>query len=158
MHLECIPNPNKNMEEELSYKNNENYGNTSGSTEFNGGSNSDIGNGKQYSVMYEASPGKGKTRSAHRNAANREFYNQMANNAQFKNAMDDYFGYDVMEYMESGKSGLKNPSPDWVWHHPADNPNAIQLIPKNQHQASILQAILHPGKNGKGGFGLLFDN
>lgn len=106
--------------------------------------------------MYEASPGKGKTRSAHRNAANREFYNQMANDSQLKKAMDDYFGYDVMEYMKSGKSGLKNPSPDWVWHHPADNPNAIQLIPKIQHQAPILQPILHPGENGKGGFGLLF--
>ena len=60
--------------------------------------------------------------------------------------------------MKSGKNSLKNPSPDWVWHHPANNPNAIQLIPKKQHQASILQVILHPGKNGKGGFGLYFDD
>ena len=122
-----------------------------------GGSGSDIGNGKQYSVMYEASPGKGKTRSAHRNAANREFYNQMADDSQFKEAMDNYFGYDVMEYMKSGKSCLKNPSPDWIWHHPANNSGVIQLIPKNQHQWSILQPVLHPGKNGKGGFGLFFD-
>ena len=33
---------------------------------------------------------------------------------------------------------------------------SIQLIPKIQHQAPILQPILHPGENGKGGFGLLF--
>ena len=106
--------------------------------------------------MYEANTGSGKSRSAHRNAANKQFYNQMKNNSEFKTMMDDYFGYDVMEYMSSGKSSLKNPSSDWVWHHSAENPNAIQLIPKNQHQASVLQPILHTGPNGEGGFGLYY--
>ena len=122
------------------------------------GKHFDIGNGKQYSVMYETNIGKGQSRSAHRNVANRDFYNRMANDSQFKKAMDDYFGYDVMEYMKSGKSGLKNPSQDWVWHHPANNSNTIQLIPKIQHQVPVLQPVLHPGKNGKGGFGLYFDD
>lgn len=58
--------------------------------------------------------------------------------------------------MKSGKSNLKNPSSNWVWHHSADNPGVIQLIPKNQHQASELQSVLHPGRNGKGGFGIYF--
>ena len=111
-------------------------------------------NGKQYSTLYEASTGSGSSRSAHRNAANKQFYNQMTNDTQFKNVMDDFFGYNVMDYMKSGKGGLKNPSTDWVWHHPADAPGMIRLIPKNQHQNSVLQNILHPGPNGQGGFGL----
>ncbi len=113
-----------------------------------------IGNGKQYSTLYEASTGNGASRSAHRNAANKEFYNKMAKNTQFKNAINDFFGYDVMEHMKSGKSALKNPSKDWVWHHPADKPGVVKLIPKNQHQSPLLQDILHPGPNGQGGFGL----
>ena len=113
-----------------------------------------IGNGKQYSTLYEASTGKGASRSAHRNAANKEFYNQMANDAQFRKAMDDFFGYDVMGYMKSGKSVLKNPSKDWAWHHPTDTPGVVRLVPKNQHQSPLLQDILHPGPNGQGGFGL----
>lgn len=59
-----------------------------------------------------------------------------------------------MKYMRSGKSGLINPSKEWVWHHPADNPEAIQLIPKYQHTSPSLQKILHPGKHNKGGYGL----
>lgn len=108
--------------------------------------------------MYEASTGTGKSRSAHRNAANTVFYNQMANDSDFKEAMDNYYGYDVMDHMKSGKSSLKNPSKDWAWHHPADNPDSVQLIPKEQHQSSQLQSTLHPGEGGKGGFGLFYDN
>ncbi len=59
----------------------------------------------KYSVFYEVGIGNGTTRGAHRNSANRESYKQMENNLDFKNAMDDYFGYDVMKYMKSGKSG-----------------------------------------------------
>ncbi|MGF2614534.1 hypothetical protein FZC84_21545 [Rossellomorea vietnamensis] len=113
-----------------------------------------IGNGKQYSTLYEASTGNGASRSAHRNAANKEFYNQMASDTQFKNAVDEFFGYDVMGHMKSGKSALKNPSKDWAWHHPADTPGVVRLVPKNQHQSPLLQDILHPGPNGQGGFGL----
>jgi len=115
---------------------------------------STISNGKQYSTLYEANTGSGVSRSAHRNAANKEFYNQMANDTQFKNAIDDYFGYDVMDYMKSGKGSLKNPSKDWIWHHPADTQGKIRLIPTNQHKSSMLQDILHPGPNNQGGFGL----
>jgi hypothetical protein len=78
----------------------------------------------------------------------------MANDINFKNAIDNFFGYDVMNYMKSGKGSLKNPSKDWVWHHPADTPGKIRLIPKIQHQSPLLQDNLHPGPNGQGGFGL----
>ncbi|MDQ0271310.1 hypothetical protein [Cytobacillus purgationiresistens] len=118
------------------------------------GTGNSIGNGKQYSTLYEANIGNGASRSAHRNAANKEFYNQMANDAQFKNAVDDFFDYDVMGHMKSGKSALKNPSKDWAWHHSADTPGVVRLVPKNQHQSPLLQDILHPGPNGQGGFGL----
>lgn len=106
--------------------------------------------------MYEANTGSGKSRSAHRNTANKQFYNQMKNSSEFKGSVDDYFGYDVMEHMKTGKGSLKNPSSEWVWHHSAENPNVIQLIPKNQHQSSALQSILHPGPKGEGGFGLYY--
>ena len=106
--------------------------------------------------MYEVNTGSGKSRSAHRNTANKQFYNQMKNSSEFKGSVDDYFGYDVMEHMKTGKGSLKKPSSEWVWHHSAENPNVIQLIPKNQHQSSALQSILHPGPKGEGGFGLYY--
>ena len=106
--------------------------------------------------MYRANTGNGLSRSAHRNSANRQFYNQMKSSSEFKRSIDNYFGYDVMEYMQSGKGALKNPSPDWVWHHSAQNPGSIDLIPKAQHWAPELQSILHPGPNGAGGFGLYY--
>ena len=123
----------------------------------NGAKKEPLGNGKQYSCLYEAETGNGQTRGAHRNAANRQFYAEMEKNPDFKASMDDYFGYDVMKYMESGSGNTyKNPSPDWQWHHPADNPGYIRLIPKTQHQATILQPILHPGPNGQWGYGLYY--
>ena len=133
-------------------------GNLSEKTNFavNEEGTGEIGNGKQYSVMYEASTGNGSSRSAHRNAANKQFYEALKNNPDFKKAIDKFFGYDVMDYMKSGSGGYKNPSPEWVWHHPADRPGVIQLIPKNQHQASELQIFLHPGPNGEGGYGLYY--
>ena len=119
-------------------------------------SETQVGNGRQYSVLYEADTGNGSSRSAHRNAANKQFYNQMKNDSSFKSSIDEFFGYDVKAYMESGKYTLKNPSPDWVWHHSASDPRVLQLIPKVQHQAPILQTVLHPGEGGKGGFGIFY--
>jgi hypothetical protein len=78
----------------------------------------------------------------------------MDNDSQYKSAIDDFFKYDVKNYMKSGKGSLKNPSKDWIWHYSADIPGKIRLIPKNQHQSPTLQDILHPGPNGQGGFGL----
>lgn len=117
-----------------------------------GNSKKEIGNGLHYSVMYEADTGNGGSRTAHRNAANRQFYNQLKNDQSFRSSVNEYFGYDVMKYMESGRDALKNPSPDWVWHHPYNNGEVIQLIPKIQHTNPILQPILHPGPNRSGGY------
>ncbi|WP_187360035.1 RHS repeat-associated core domain-containing protein [Chitinolyticbacter meiyuanensis] len=40
---------------------------------------------------------------------------------------------------------------NWTWHHVADQPGVLQLVPKSQHQwGSLQQQLLHPG--GKGGF------
>lgn len=45
-----------------------------------------------------------------------------------------------MKYMQSGKgNNLLNPSKDWVWHHPASNPDVMHLIPKSQHRNSLYQ-------------------
>ena len=111
-------------------------------------------NSNQYSTMYEAKAGSGISRSSHRYNANKEFYSQLASDSQFKNKMNDFFGYDVAEYMKSGKGVFKNPSNDWVWHHIVEEPGILRLIPKVQHQSSMLQSILHSGVNGSGGFGI----
>jgi hypothetical protein len=51
--------------------------------------------------------------------------------------------------MQSGKS-LLNP-PGAVWHHPAGNPNVMQLLRVGEHTNPALQPLLHP--DGIGGFG-----
>ena len=110
--------------------------------------------GRPYTVQYEANTGQGASRSAHRNAANRQLYNEMKSNPTLRAELNSRFGYDVMNHMESGRGALRNPSPDWVWHHPPGRPGVVELIPKVQHQLPSLQPILHPGPNGEGGFGL----
>ncbi len=101
-----------------------------------------------YDYVYESSVGNGRSRGAHRNAANRSFYDELMNNARFRNEMNDYFGYDVAEYMSSGRRTLRNPSSDYVWHHPVDNSNVVRLVSRNDHVNPELQSVLHPRRVG----------
>ena len=111
-----------------------------------------------YNIVYEADVGNGGSRSAHRNAANRQFYNEMINNPNFRDEMNEYFGYDVVEYMESGSGrNLINPSRAYVWHHPVDNRNAVQLISARDHTNPEYQPFIHPGRFGRGGFAIHYN-
>lgn len=100
-----------------------------------------------YEALFEA-PISGTTRSAHRASANRYLANELQQNADLANMMNQQFGGNVLEHMKSGRK-LLNP-PGTVWHHPANNPNMVQLLRRSEHTAPSLQPVLHPG--GIGGF------
>ncbi|SEV92820.1 DNase/tRNase domain of colicin-like bacteriocin [Ruminococcaceae bacterium KH2T8] len=112
--------------------------------------------GLPYEIVYEADVGTGTSRTAHRNSANTQFYNAMRNDPIFRQQMNEFFGYDVMEYMQSGRTNNYLNPRDYVWHHPADNPDALQLISRSDHQCPAYQPILHPGEGGEGGFGIFY--
>ncbi len=68
--------------------------------------------GNQYSNMFEANI-TGSSRGAHRSQANKQFFNALESNPGFAKQVDDFFGYDTMKYMKSGKgNSLLNPSKD----------------------------------------------
>ena len=102
-----------------------------------------------YEVLFEA-PVTGTTRTAHRTSANQFLANQLMNDAQLSGMFNQVLGGNVLEHMQSGRSGLINP-PGTVWHHPFENPNVLQLLRGNEHTARPLQTVLHPG--GRGGYG-----
>lgn len=101
-----------------------------------------------YEALFEA-PISGTTRSAHRASANTHLANQLQGNADLAGMMNQQLGGNVLQHMQSGRS-LLNP-PGTVWHHPANNPNVMQLLRTGEHTAPSLQPVLHPG--GVGGFG-----
>ncbi len=113
---------------------------------------------KPYTIYYIANIGSAQSRSAHRNRANRSFFEKMSMDGSFKKQMDLLLGYDVMSYMRTGKGALKNPSPDWVWHHPPESAlkEQLELITRKDHTDKQKQTILHPGENRKGGYALNF--
>jgi len=102
-----------------------------------------------YEALYEA-PISGTTRAAHRTSANQVLANQLGSDAQLSGMFNQQLGDNVLQHMQSGRSGLLNP-PGTVWHHPANNPNAMQLLRTGEHTTPSLQPVLHPG--GVGGFG-----
>ena len=102
-----------------------------------------------YEAFFE-SPISGTSRTAHRTSANEFLANQLRSDPQLNSMFNQQFGANVLEHMESGSSGLLNPS-GTVWHHPFDNPNVMQLLQGSEHIAPSLQSVLHPG--GVGGFG-----
>ena len=102
-----------------------------------------------YEALFEA-PISGTTRAAHRTSANQFLANQLGSDAQLGGMFNQQLGGNVLQHMQSGRSGLLNP-PGAVWHHPANNPNVMQLLRTGEHTAPSLQPVLHPG--GVGGFG-----
>lgn len=112
-------------------------------------------NFNQYEAIFE-SPISGTSRSAHRNSANSFFANQLENSTDLQRAVNNEFGTDVLQHMNSGSGrNLLNP-PGTQWHHPIDNPNVMQLLRTGEHTNPMLQPVLHPGPNGTGGFGTFF--
>jgi len=112
-------------------------------------------NFNQYEAIFEA-PITGTSRGAHRSSANRAFANQLENSTDLQRAVNNEFGTDVLQHMNSGSGrNLLNP-PGAQWHHPIDNPNVMQLLRTGEHTNPMLQPVLHPGPNGTGGFGTFF--
>jgi hypothetical protein len=106
-----------------------------------------------YEVIAEV-PISGVSRAAHRASANRNLANMLSNDTQFSSIINKVLGQDVLSYMRSGKN-LLNPQ-GTVWHHPANNPNVMQLLRRSEHINPDLQPILHP--DGIGGFGTFYGN
>jgi RHS repeat-associated protein len=104
--------------------------------------------GIAYESLFEA-PISGASRSAHRASANNYLANELQNNSNLAGRLNQELGGDVLQHMQSGSS-LLNP-PGTVWHHPFDNPNAVQLLRNEVHTDPALQNLLHP--DGIGGFG-----
>jgi hypothetical protein len=111
-----------------------------------------------YEVIAEV-PISGRTRTAHRAAANRELANGLAKDADYSRIINAELNHNVLQHMQSGRN-LLNPA-GTVWHHPIGNPNVMQLLRATEHQNPLLQSILHPknisGKN-IGGFGTHYGN
>ena len=101
-------------------------------------------NFNQYEVVSEVRI-SGTTRSAHRAAANRNLVLQLEGSPQLQGQLNEIFGQDVLQHMNSGAGrNLLNP-PGGVWHHPIDNPSVMQLLRQGEHANPLLQPILHPG-------------
>ncbi|PKI19710.1 RHS repeat domain-containing protein, partial [Pseudomonas monteilii] len=88
-------------------------------------------------------------RGAHFKYANEELYNRTLQYPELKAALPA----EVVEHIQPGpRGGFSDRSPpNHSWHHNAQSPKDIELIPRAQHQAKgPVQASLHP--NQKGGF------
>ena len=91
----------------------------------------------------------GSRRSAHFKYANEELYNRTLMHPELKTALPT----EVVEHIQPGPRGAfsdRSP-PNHSWHHNAQSPKDIELMPRAQHQApGPVQSSLHP--NQQGGF------
>jgi hypothetical protein len=91
----------------------------------------------------------GSNRSVHFKYANEELYNRTLRYPELKSALPS----EVLEHVQPGpRGGFSDRSPlKHSWHHNAQSPKDIELIPRAQHQAKgPVQASLH--LNQQGGF------
>jgi RHS repeat-associated protein len=98
-----------------------------------------------YSVLFETTiPKIGVgTRPEHFKAANRAMLDAIEKDKDFANLLREA-GVTIPTNIRQSPSG-------WTWHHSADRPGVMQLVPYDQHKwGSSYQSVLHP--KGKGGF------
>ena len=91
----------------------------------------------------------GGTREDHFRWANEQLHNQL----QADPALAKALGPDVVSYVKPGPRGGVNSGspPGLTWHHSAQDPTHLELIPRGQHQSpGAVQETLHP--NQQGGF------
>lgn len=91
----------------------------------------------------------GSSRGVHFKYANEELYKRTVQYPELKAALSP----EVVEHVQPGpRGGFSDRSPpNHSWHHNAQSPKDIELIPRAQHQAKgPVQTSLHPNK--KGGF------
>lgn len=99
-----------------------------------------------YSVAFETTITKAGvgTRASHFADANSSLAMAMKNDAEFAK-MADNLGIQIPSRLGQSPAG-------WSWHHVPDQPGAMQLVPRGQHQGGPWQSLLHP--NQEGGFKL----
>ena len=88
-------------------------------------------------------------RPAHFKYANEQLNNNIQQNPELGRAL----GPDVVNHVSPGpRGGFSDRSPpELTWHHNAQNPSQLDLVPRAQHRApGPVQESLHPG--GEGGF------
>ncbi|WP_415639804.1 RHS repeat domain-containing protein, partial [Pseudomonas floridensis] len=91
----------------------------------------------------------GSGRATHFRYANEELYNRTVKYPELKSALPP----EVVEHIQPGpRGGFSDRSPpSHSWHHNAQSPTDIELIPRSQHKApGPVQNSLHP--NQQGGF------
>ena len=110
-----------------------------------------VGSGNAYSVAYETTLPQSAyryTRPGQNYIANKALLADMNTDPQFAQAMNE-----IIPNLSRDLYYRPSASPKgWTWHHVADQPGVMQLIPRIQHEFSFLQYLLHPG--GQGGFSL----
>jgi hypothetical protein len=106
--------------------------------------------GNFYSVLFEhklrPTSYPGFWRPMHNREANEAFLQAMAGDDAYARSMQD-----LGVNLQRTPTGLapRRPPPGFSWHH-AQEPGVMQLVPRQQHEGSIFQGILHPG--GRGGY------
>ncbi|WP_414477536.1 HNH endonuclease [Photorhabdus khanii] len=105
-----------------------------------------------YSVWYQTDiPADlhSSSRPKHFNNANKQLYEAIQKNPSLAKSLPP----EIVAHVQLGpKGGFERTSPpNHSWHHNAQDPTKIELIPRSQHQApGAVQKNLHP--NQEGGF------
>ena len=123
---------------------------------FESSASSWSGNKKIYSVAYEidlpASMYPGKSDAQHFQEANEQLHKVFDINPTFAQDMETLYP-GIINGVQPGPRGAyprRAPVNTLTWHHEANRPGVLQLVPTAQHRAKgNIQSILHP--NGKGG-------
>lgn len=103
-----------------------------------------------YSVWYQAdipTDIQSGTREQHFRNANQQLYEAIQKNPSLANALPP----EVVAHVQPGPlGGFKDTSPpNHSWHHQAQNPIKIELVPRSQHKApGPVQGSLHPNQQG----------
>nr|WP_255609680.1 RHS repeat-associated core domain-containing protein [Methylosinus sp. Sm6] len=93
-----------------------------------------------YSVAFETTIAKAGvgTRGSHFTDANTSLAATMKKDPEFAKMMDS-LGVSIPQRLDQSPAG-------WSWHHVPDQPGMLQLVPRDQHQGSAWQHLLHPAR------------
>lgn len=113
-------------------------------------------NSPHYSVAYESQLGPGdypgRSDRHHFAVANRQLHAAFQSDPAFAQAMNTMYP-GIVDGVQPGPRGAyprTSPHEDLTWHHEANRPGAMQLIPREHHTApGPVQGSLHP--DGRGG-------
>jgi hypothetical protein len=83
-------------------------------------------------VKADLSKTKAKSRSGHRNAANKQMNERMTKDPKFRKKMEEEYGEDVYDRTSTSGKGRRNPK-DTEWHHDTEDPSTMTLENKASH-------------------------